>query len=85
MKSITIHNLDDSLNSLIREKARKTGLSLNKTIQLLLSQALGFKNKEDKGRREEYMDLFGAWSQKDESEFNIKTQRLDSVHKADWK
>lgn len=36
MKSITIHGLEDPLNTLIREKARQEGLSLNKTIKLLL-------------------------------------------------
>ena len=33
MKSITIHGLEDPLDTLIREKARQEGLSLNKTIK----------------------------------------------------
>ena len=35
MKSITIHGLDDPLDTLIREKAGKQNLSLNKTIKQL--------------------------------------------------
>ena len=47
MKSITIHNLDDKLDSLIREKAKKQGISLNKTIKTLLRKSLGLgKNIE---------------------------------------
>ena len=84
MKSITIHNLDDSLDSLIREKARKSGLSLNKTIQLLLRKALGFKNSPEEGHKDEFMELFGAWSQKDEMEFNKRTGDFSKVNKADW-
>ena len=40
MKSITIHNLDETLENLIKERAKKQGKSLNKTIQALLNEAL---------------------------------------------
>lgn len=40
MKSITIHNLDDPLYTLIRVKAKNEGLSLNKAIKKLLADAL---------------------------------------------
>ncbi len=35
MKSITIHGLDDPLDTLIRERAGKQNLSLNKTVRQL--------------------------------------------------
>lgn len=44
MKSITIHNIDDELEAIIREKSKKEGKSLNKIIQDLLRKALGIKN-----------------------------------------
>ena len=37
MKLITIHDLEDSLEALIQEKAREEGLSLNKTVKMLLA------------------------------------------------
>lgn len=85
MKSITIHNLDDSLESLIREKAKKLGISLNKTIQLLLKQALGLNSKKTKGNREEFLDVFAVWSKRDEDEFNKKIKDFTKINKADWK
>ena len=36
MKSITIHGLDDEMDEQIRNRAGAAGLSLNKTIKLLL-------------------------------------------------
>ena len=41
MKSITIHGLDEGLEAMIEEKARQEGLSLNKTVKMLLREALG--------------------------------------------
>jgi len=48
MKSITIHGLDGPLDTLIREKARKQQLSLNKTIKLLLEESLGLTGRGSK-------------------------------------
>ncbi|MDY6970131.1 MAG: hypothetical protein SVR08_15965 [Spirochaetota bacterium] len=60
MKSITIHNLDDSLASLIQEKAEKEGLSLNKTIKVLLKKPLGLGTDTDNYHKSEFIDLFGV-------------------------
>jgi hypothetical protein len=37
MTSITIHGLEDPIDSLIREKERQQAISLNKTIKQLLA------------------------------------------------
>jgi hypothetical protein len=85
MKSITIHNLDDSLELLIREKSKKQGISLNKTIQMLLRQSLGLNSKSSNNHREDFLDLFGSWSKKDEIEFIRKTQDFNKINESDWK
>jgi hypothetical protein len=84
MKSITIHNLDSSLDSLLREKAKKNGTSLNKTIQTLLRKSLGLSPDVDSNHREEFMDLFGIWSKQDENEFLSKTKDFTVVDPRDW-
>jgi plasmid stability protein len=38
MKSITIHGLDDELDQSIRQRARKKGLSINKTLKEVLGE-----------------------------------------------
>jgi hypothetical protein len=85
MKSITIHNLDDSLEVLIRERAKKQGISLNKTIQFLLKQSLGINSKPVNNHRDDFLDLFGIWSKKDEAEFIKKTQDFNKINALDWK
>ena len=84
MKSITIHNLDDSLASLIQEKAKKEGLSLNKTIKNLLKKSLGIDADADNDHKSEFIDLFGVWSKQDENEFNRRINDLSKIDLQDW-
>lgn len=83
MKSITIHNLDESLDVLIREKARRQGTSLNKTIKRVLKTALGL-DETGVNRKDAFMDLFGSWSKKDERKFHIRTKGFENVDSEDW-
>jgi plasmid stability protein len=84
MKSITIHGLDDALDRLIREKAEKEGLSLNKTMKKLLRKALGlYENGKD--HREDYAKFSGLWSEKDLAEFNQQTKDFNVVDDGDWR
>ena len=85
MKSITIHNLDESLEYMIREKAKKQGTSLNKTIQILLKQSLGINSKPSETHREDFLAFFGVWSENDEKEFKKNTHSLNEINEADWK
>lgn len=84
VKSITIHNLDDSLDTLIRKKAKKNGLSLNKTIQLLLKESLGLKTKEISDHKNDFIDLCGVWNEKDKKEFQENTADLNEINEMDW-
>ncbi|RQD77267.1 hypothetical protein [Desulfonatronospira sp. MSAO_Bac3] len=84
MKSITIHNLEDPLDTLIRQKAKSDGTSLNKTVKNLLAQALQVPSQGEQERRKDFLELFGVWSENDENEFRLRTRELDKVHQEDW-
>jgi hypothetical protein len=83
MKSITIHNLEDSLALLIQEKAKKNGLSLNKTIKMLLRKSLGLNDKRE-DNKEEFLDLFGVWTKNDEKQFIKRVEVFNNVEAKDW-
>lgn len=84
MKSITIHDLDNTLAQHIEEKAKGQGISLNQTIKKLLRESLGIAVNTAKARQSEFMDIFGAWSKKDEHAFNAKAKSLEHIDKEDW-
>lgn len=84
MKSITIHGLDDPLDSLIREKAKNEGLSLNKTIKKILEESLGIKPRLIKDRRKDFLDLFGSWTKYDLKEFDQNAKQFSQIDSTDW-
>lgn len=84
MKSITIHNLDDSLDTLIREKARKEGKSFNKIIQQLLRQALGLKKSDNDIHGNDFSDLCGVWTKNDLKDFQKRVKDLNETEMSEW-
>ncbi|MBI4651966.1 hypothetical protein HY745_11935 [Candidatus Desantisbacteria bacterium] len=84
MKSITIHNIDNTTDILIREKAKKEGKSLNKTIQSLLKKSLGLDALNENDRKKNFLDLFGSWNKNDEKEFINNTKTFNKIDAEDW-
>lgn len=84
MRSITIHNLDDGLDALIRKEAGSWGLSLNKTIKRLLERSLGITHKYRP--KNDFSKFFGVWNKKEADEFDKTIQEeFETVDKEDWK
>lgn len=83
MRSITIHGLEDPLDSLIEERARKQGTSLNKTIKQLLAESLGVSEKPTHHNRD-FEDLFGIWTAEDLEEFSQKNEGFSTIDPKDW-
>lgn len=84
MKSITIHGLQNPLDSLIRKQAEKQGISLNKTIKKLLAESLGLKSKKEVDSKKEFMDLFGVWTEEDLEEFSRAVQDFEEIDEGEW-
>ncbi len=84
MKSISIHGLDDTLEVMIKEKALKQGLSINKTIKKLLEEALGIRPKDSSMKEQAFSDLFGIWNQDDLNDFQESISDFDQIDEKDW-
>jgi len=84
LSSITIHNLDEDLEKMIKKKAEKEHLSLNKTIKLLLKKSLGLENNTV-NHKNDFIDIFKSWSNEDLINFKQKTKDLDEINPEDWK
>jgi len=84
MKSITIHNLDTTLDSMIRKTARREGLSLNKTIIKMLEKAFGLCRNKKSNNIDEYKDLSGVWNEKDFETFEKNVSDFEKTDQSDW-
>jgi len=84
MKSITIHGIDKETEKLIKKRARSEGTSVNKIVKRLLAKALGI-DKDRHDNREEFLDLFGIWTEEDEKRLFEAIKDLEQIHPEDWK
>ena len=80
MISITIHKLDEELESSLRRHSQELGLSLNKTIQILLRSSLGIGS----GKKRDLSKFSGTWSKAEFEEFKRNTAAFDEINPADW-
>ena len=84
MKSITVHGIDEKTEKLIKKRAKSEGTSVNKVMKGLLAEALGIdKTKQD--NREEFLDLFGVWTEDEGKHFFEAIKDLETIHAEDWK
>ena len=83
-KSITIHGLDDRLSRRIEEKARTEGRSLNRTIKILLEEAIEPK-VDAAARRDAFIEFLGVWKRRDVEEFEAATADLEKIEEDDWR
>lgn len=84
MKSITVHGIDKETEKLIKERAKSGRTSVNKVVKELLAKALGIA-RDTKDHRDEFLDLFGIWTDADEKLFTEAVKDLEAVHPEDWK
>lgn len=82
MSSITLHNLKPDLDKMIKKKAKSEGLSINKTVQKLLQQALGLNSE---GQKEDFSEFCDIWSAAEYEEFISNAGDFDRIDEEDWK
>ena len=87
MSSITLHNLDDSLYSMLKRKAREEGKSMNRAIQEMLAESLGLKKRSRKSgnRKDEYAELCGAMPREELESMEDAEKEFEVIDERDWK
>jgi hypothetical protein len=85
--SITLHNLEDTLYTLLKQKAHKEGKSLNLTIQELLTESVGLKRKAGKrGKKNDvYTEICGAMSREELKKMEKAEEEFEVIEERDWK
>lgn len=83
MKSISIHGLDEELEKKIKQRAKSENKSVNKIVKELLRKALGLGSPQE-DHRDEFLDLFGVWTEEDEKIFTEAIRDLEDVSPGDW-
>ena len=86
MKSISIHGIDQETEKAIRERAKTDGKSVNKVVKELIAKSLGMGAQRGcPDKREEFVDLSGAWTGEEAAEFLERVDDLEAVDPKDWR
>jgi hypothetical protein len=85
MKSLTIHNIEEPLLAMLRERAKKDEKSINQTIKEMIEKSVGIKVSNQDSHRSEFEEFSGIWSKTDVQEFEKATKDLEKIDRDDWK
>ena len=85
MKTLTIRNIDDELNKLLKKKAEESGTSLNSCIINILKEKSGLLKKQFSKKYSDLDELAGTWNKKDYDEFNENIASFDQIDEEMWK
>jgi hypothetical protein len=84
MNAITVRNLPAAVAKLVKDKARKEGLSLNRAIVRLLEEGMG----ETEGKDVVHHDLdhlAGTWSDEEYQQFMVALHEQRQIDPEMWK
>lgn len=70
MKAVTLRNLPPQLDRMIRERAKKKGVSVNKVVIGLLQDHLGESERKTVRRYHDLDDLSGSWTRQEAEAFD---------------
>ncbi len=84
MKTLTIRGIDAELADKIKERATKSGESINKLILRVLKSALGLGEKQVFPIYHDLDRLAGTWNKEDEEEFHNNIRELSKVDPELW-
>ncbi|MGA2532504.1 MAG: hypothetical protein ABSG19_05645 [Candidatus Aminicenantales bacterium] len=86
MKSLSVHGIDKETEKTIKERATAEGKSVNMIVKELIAKSLGMgAQRGSTDKREEFVDLCGAWTGEEAAEFLERIDDLEAVDPKDWR
>jgi len=86
MKSLTIHGIDEILDSKLKVLSRKENLSLNRTIKKILCDSFGISGKANKPDHSvDFAEFLGKWKENEADEMRKSLEFSRNVNMEDWK
>lgn len=84
MKSLTIHNIEEPLLALLRERSKKDEKSMNQIIKEMLEKSVGIKMPPKNSHLADFQEFLGTWSPTDVKVFEKSTKDFETIDKDDW-
>jgi len=85
LKTISLRGIDPELAETLKNHAKKTGGSINKTVLDILRNSLGLSSKKRDRVYHDLDDLAGTWTDNDWQQCNKSTKHFSVIDKELWK
>ncbi len=85
MGVITIRGIDNEIAKILKDKAKKEGISVNTILLKTIRNALGLEKKKRTIVYDDLDYLAGTWNEKDYLEFKKKIADFEVVDEKMWK
>jgi len=85
MGAITIRGIDETTARILKERARKEGVSVNAVLLKTLRESLGLEKRRRTVIYDDLDHLAGTWSEKDFVEFQKRIADFEIVDEKMWK
>ena len=85
MGVITIRGIDNEIAKILKEKAKKEGISVNTILLKTIRNALGLEKKKRTIVYDDLDYLAGTWNEKDYLEFKKKIADFEAIDEKMWK
>jgi hypothetical protein len=85
MSVMTIRGIDDTTAKILKQKAKKEGVSVNAVLLKTLRESLGLEKKRRTIIYDDLDYLAGTWNEKDFIEFQKQIADFETVDKKMWK
>jgi len=85
MHQLMLRKIPERVEKGLRQRAKASGLSVNKAVIQLLSDSLGVSRPAVFGRKRDLSALSGTWSKKDVAVFKKATAQLEKIDPELWR
>ncbi len=85
MGAITIRGIDETTARILKERAKKEGVSVNAVLLKTLRESLGLEKRRRTVIYDDLDHLAGTWSEKDFVEFQKRIADFEIVDEKMWK
>jgi hypothetical protein len=83
--SMTVRGMDEKTSAVLKEKARRDGISINALTLRIIRKGLGLDRKNTSITHDDLDYLAGTWSDTDVSDFEQATSVFEEVDESLWK
>ena len=84
MNQFTVRQIPFSVEKKLREIARETGQSINKTVISLLEKALGIGDRQRYQKKRDLSRFAGIWKKEEAEEFENNTRIFEQIDPEVW-